>query len=167
MDLRFVAFDLIARDAELRTLLANYAGRLEPDRAPGSTATTSCFIVLTWTADERSSAPAGSELLTAQVHVSRDDSSRPVYFDWILRRLHAALTARAPNPCITVRCVTTSDEDVDGGLDTVFKTGTWAIAPVPAQRAAAALTELVPWTGYVEADAAELIASGVAALGMN
>ena len=34
MDLRFVAFDLIARDATLRTLLANYARRLEADGAP-------------------------------------------------------------------------------------------------------------------------------------
>ena len=127
MDLRFVAFDLIARDATLRTLLANYAKRLEAEGAPEHRAE-SCFVSLRWTVDERVSAPAGSELLTVQVHVSRGDSCPPAHLDGVLQRLRAALTAVGPNPCITARCLTTSGAGADSRFGTLFKTSTWVIA---------------------------------------
>ena len=85
MDLRVVAFNLIARDATLRTLLANYARRLEADGAPGDR-TASCFVSLTWTVDERTCTPAGSELLTLRVHASRHDACSLAELDRVLER---------------------------------------------------------------------------------
>ena len=83
MDLRIVAFNLIARDATLRTLLANYARRLEEDGA-AEDRTASCFVSLRWTVDEHSASPAGSELLTLQVHAARDDSCSLAQLDLVM-----------------------------------------------------------------------------------
>lgn len=167
MDMRFVAFDLIARDAALRTLLVNYGRRLGLSGALRDPATTTDFIALTWTPDERASAPAGSELLTAQVHVSRNDSDCPERLDRVLQRLRAALTAAGPNRCITVRCLSTSGEDVDSRFGTVCKTSTWAIAPVPTRRDRGTGLRLAPWSGPVELDAGGRVVSGTGAPSMN
>ena len=166
MDLRFVAFDLIARDATLRTLLANYARRLEAEGAPDNRAE-SCFVSLRWTVDERVSAPAGSELLNVQVHVSGDDSCSPAHLDGVLQRLHAALTAVGPNPCITARCLTTSDAGADSRFGTLVKTSTWVIAPVPTEPKRAVPIKLVPWSVWGRPDASGLLVAGVSALSMN
>lgn len=166
MDLRFVAFDLIARDATLRTLLANYAKRLEAEGAPEHRAE-SCFVSLRWTVDERVSAPAGSELLTVQVHVSRGDSCSPAHLDGVLQRLRAALTAVGPNPCITARCLTTSGAGADSRFGTLFKTSTWVIAPVPTEPKRAAPIKLLPWSAWGRPDASGLLVAGVGALSMN
>jgi hypothetical protein len=166
VDLRFVAFDLIARDATLRTLLANYVRRLEADGPPEDGAV-SCFVSLRWALDERPSAPVGSELLTAQVHVSPDDSCPLAHLDLVLQRLCAALSLVGPNPCITAHCLTMSGAIADGRFGTLFRTGTWAIAPVPTAPEDAAPTTTVPWSGWVEPDASRLLVTGVGALSMN
>ena len=166
MDLRFVAFDLIARDATLRTLLANYARRLEAEGAPEHRVE-SCFVSLRWTVDERTSAPAGSELLTVQVHVSRCDPSSPAQLDGVLQRLRAALTAVGPNPCIIARCLTTSGARADSRFGTLVKTSTWAIAPVPTEPKRTAPIDLVPWSVWSGSDAAGRLVTGVGALSMN
>jgi hypothetical protein len=166
VDLRFVAFDLIARDATLRTLLANYARRLEAEGTPEHWAE-SCFVALRWTADERVSAPAGSELLTVQVHVSRDDSRSPTHLDGVLQRLRTALTAVGPNPCITARCLTTSGTSADGRFGTLCKATTWVIAPVPAEPKRVAPIALGPWPVGARPDASGLLVAGVGALSMN
>ncbi len=167
MDLRFVAFDLIARDAALRTLLVNYGRRLGLSSDLRGTATTTDFIALTWTPDQRASAPAGSELLTAQVHICRDGSDCPGRLDRLLQRLRAALTTAGPHRCITARCLSTSGEDVDSRFGTVFKSSTWAVAPVPARRDRGTALRLVPWSGPVELDAGGLVASGAGVPSMN
>lgn len=166
MDLRFVAFDLIARDATLRTLLANYAKRLEAEGAPEHGAE-ACFVSLRWTVDERTCAPAGSELLAVQVHVARGDSCSPAHLDGVLQRLRAALTAVGPNPCITARCLTTSGASADSRFGTLCKTSTWVIAPVPTEPKRAAPTTLVPWSVRDRPDASGLLVAGVGALSMN
>lgn len=166
MDLRFVAFNLIARDATLRTLLANYARLLEAEGAPADRAE-SCFVSLRWTVDERTSAPAGSELLTIQVHVSRDDSRSPADLDGVLQRLRAALTAAGPNPCITARCLTTSGASADSRFGTLVKTSTWAIAPVPTEPKGVPPITLVPWSVWGGPGACGLLVPGVGALSMN
>jgi len=166
VDLRFVAFDLIARDATLRTLLANYAKRLEAEGAPEHRAE-SCFVSLRWTVDERTCAPAGSELLAVQVHVARGDSCSPARLDGVLQRLRAALTAVGPNPCITARCLTTSGASADSRFGTLFKTSTWVISPVPTEPKRAAPTTLVPWSVRDRPDASGLLVAGVGALSMN
>ena len=166
MDLRFVAFDLIARDATLRTLLANYARRLEADGAPDDRPA-SCFVSLRWTADEHSSAPAGSELLTLQVHAAQDDPCSLAQLDQVLQRLRAALTTVGPNPCITARCLTTSGANADSRFGTLVKTSTWRIAPVPTAPRAAAPTGLVPWSVWCEPGGSGLRVAGVGVLSMN
>jgi hypothetical protein len=165
VDLRIVAFDLIARDATLRTLLANYARRLQPDGAPQDR-TPSCFVALRWTADERPSAPAGSELLTLQVHASPDGSPL-AQLDQVHQRLRAALSTVGPNPCITARCLATSDEVADNRFGTLVKTSTWRIAPVPTVPRAAAPVRLVPWPVERCPDGTGLHVAGVGALSMN
>lgn len=166
MDLRVVAFNLIARDATLRTLLANYARRLEADGAPGDR-TASCFVSLRWTVDERTSAPAEAELLTLQVHASQDDSRPLAQLDRVLQRLRAALTVSGPNPCITARCLTTSGAVADDRFGTLVRTSTWTIAPVRPQPETPAPTTFVPWSVWSEPDGSGLLVPGVGALSMN
>ncbi len=166
MDIRIVAFNLIARDATLRTLLANYARRLEADGALDDRAA-SCFVSLRWKVDERTSAPAGSELLTLQVHASRTDSRSLAQLDRVLQRLRAALTTVGPNPCITARCLTMSGAVADSRFDTLVRTSTWRIAPVRTQPEAAAPTGLVPWSVWSEPGGSGLLVPGIGALSMN
>jgi hypothetical protein len=166
MDLRFVVFNLIDSDLLLRSLLANYADHLEHGHAPNDVGTATAFLALKWT-DERTSTPAGSEFLTAQAHISRNDPSGHEYLDFVLKRLRGALAADAASRSITSRCLRTSEECVENGLDTVFKTSTWEIAPAPSQPEGAAPTRLAPWPGCVQVGAACLIAPGVGALSMN
>ena len=166
MDLRMVAFNLIARDATLLTLLANHARRLEADGA-AEDRPASCFVSLTWTVDERSSAPAGSELLTLRVHAALDDSCPLAQLDQVLQRLRTALTTVGPNPCITARCLTTSGAVPDRRFGTVVRTSTWRIAPVPPRPATAAPTVPVPWPVWSELDGSGLRALGVGALSLN
>ncbi|MGR6963831.1 hypothetical protein ACU610_05145 [Geodermatophilus sp. URMC 61] len=166
MDLRIVAFNLIARDATLRTLLANYARRLESDGTPDER-TASCFVSLRWTVDERSSAPAGSELLTLQVHAPRDDSCSLAELDRVLQRLRTALTTVGPNPCLSARCLTTSGAVPDSRFGTVVRTSTWRITPVSTEARAAAPTGLVPWSVWSGPGGCGLLVPGVGVLSLN
>ena len=166
MDLRFVAFDLIARDVTLRTLLANYAQRLDADGAAESP-TASCFVSLTWTVDEHGSAPAGSELLTLQVHAAQDDPGSLAQLDQVLQRLRAALTTVGPNPCITARCLTTSGAVPDSRFGTFVRTSTWRIAPVSTEPETAAPVRTVPWRVWSEPDGSGLRALGLGELSLN
>ena len=166
MDLRFVAFNLIARDATLLTLLANDARCLEADGA-AEDRTASCFVTLRWTVDEHSSAPAGSELLTLQVHAAGDDSCSLAQLDQVLQRLRAALMTVGPNPCITARCLMTSGPVPDCRSGTVVRTSTWRIAPVPTEPKAAAATRLVPWFVGSEPDGSGLRVPGLGVLSLN
>ena len=166
MDLRMVAFNLIARDATLLTLLANHARRLEADGA-AEDRPASCFVSLTWTVDERSSAPAGSELLTLQVHAPRNDAGSLAELDRVLERLHAALATVGPNPCITARCLTTSGAVPDSRFGTVVRTSTWQIAPVSTEPGAGAPTRFVPWSVGSEPDGSGLRVPGIGVLSLN
>ena len=165
MDLRLAAFNLIARDTSLRTLVANYARRLEAQDAADHRVDP-CFVSLRWTVDERACAPAGSELLTAQVHVSWHDSRSPAHVDGVLQRLRAALTVVGPNPCITARCLTTSGASADSRFGTLFKTSTWAIAPVPEPRRPAPI-RLGPWSAWGRPDVSGPSVAAVGALSLN
>ena len=167
MDLRFAAFVLITRDATLRTLLVNYADRVGCGQAPDTTAAPTCFLALKWSDNDRPGAPAGSQLLTARVHMPRDCSCEPRFLDHILMRLHAALAKPVRNPVITTRCLDTSPEVMDDGVDTICKCSTFEVAPAPRQRAGAALLELSPWTGPVHTGSAAFIAPSDAVASMN
>jgi hypothetical protein len=166
VDLRMVAFNLIARDATLLTLLANHARRLEADGA-AEDRPASCSVSLTWTVDERRSDPAGSELLTLQVHAALDDSCSLAQLDQVLQRLRAALTTVGPNPCITARCLATSGAVPDSRSGTVVRTSTWRIAPVSTEPRAAAATRLAPWSVGSEPDGSGLRVPGLGVLSLN
>ena len=96
MELRSVAVNLIVRDATLRTLLANYARRLEGEGAPEHRAEPQ-FISLSWAVDDRARARAGSEVLIVDVHVSRDEEVGHLADDEVvvvLRRHRGALAVQ-------------------------------------------------------------------------
>jgi hypothetical protein len=166
MDLRFAAFVLITRDATLRTLLVNYADRVECGHTPESAAPT-CFLALKWAVNDRPSAPAGSQLLTASVHMNRDRESEPRFLDHVLTRLRAALAKPVRNPVIMIRCLGTSPEVMDDGVDTIFKCSTFEVAPAPQHSTGAALIELAPWPGCVDTGTAAFVAPGDAVASMN
>ncbi len=166
MDLRFAAFVLITRDATLRTLLVNYADRVECGQAPESAAPT-CFLALKWTDNDRPSAPAGSQLLTARVHMPRDRSCEPRFLDHVLMRLHAALAKPVRNAVITTRCLDTSPEVMEDGGDTIFKSSTFEVAPAPQHSTGAAMIELAPWTGHIDTGTAAFVAPSDAVANMN
>jgi hypothetical protein len=166
MDLRFAAFVLITRDATLRTLLVNYADRVECGHAP-ETAAPSCFLALKWSDNDRPGAPAGSQLLTARVHMPRDPKGEPRFLDHVLTRLRAALARPVRNAVIMTRCLDPSSEVMEDGVDTIFKSSTFEVAPAQQQSTGAALLELSPWTGPVDTGTAAFIAPSDAVASMN
>jgi hypothetical protein len=167
MDLRFVAFDLIGRDAGLRTLLVNYADRVEHGHPPNGTATDCCFLALKWTGNDPRCAPAEPQLLTARVHMPCHRSSERLFLDFVLERVRAALAVGEANGLITLRCVETSREATVSDVDTIYKTSTFEISPATRQRSGAALLELAPWSGGAHPGAAGVIAPSGAPPSMN
>lgn len=167
MDLRFAAFELITRDAELRTLLVNYADRVEHDRAPEGTAPETCFLALKWSDDDRPGAPEGSQLLTARAHMPRHRRNEHLFLDLVLGRLRAALAMDAAKRSITARCLEMPREIMEDGVGMIFKTSTFEIAPAPPQRTGEALLELVPWTGAVHLGTTCYIAPSMAVPSLN
>jgi hypothetical protein len=161
MDLRFTVFNLIFRDAVLRSLLLNYADRIEYGRLPERTESGACYVSLKWTDDNTMSAPAGAQLLTAQVHMPRHRSDEKVCLDAVLQRLRTALPLNSDSAAFTVRCRETTRDVMDSGVGTIFKASTFEIAPVPLRRVGGALLELPPWTGFLEVRAAHLALSGL------
>ena len=71
MDLHLLVNGLIAGNPLLRRLLLNYADHRFPHGDFAEATTAPGFIVPTWTADPRPSAPPRSELLMVEVHVPR------------------------------------------------------------------------------------------------
>jgi hypothetical protein len=167
MDLRFDVFNLIFRDALLRTLLVNHANRIDGGHAPEWAGAGACFVALKWADNDGARGVAGSQLLTAQAHMPHHRSDDHVYLDVVLQRLRAALPVGAVSDSFTIRCRETSPGVMDSGVGTVFKTSTFEIAPASPERVGRALLELPSWTGRVELPAAGLVAPGgfVAATG--
>lgn len=147
MDVRLAVFNLIFRDAALRMLLINYADRVESGRLPARTWTGACYVELKWADNDAASAPEGSQLLTAQVHMPRHRSAEQVCLDDVLQRLRAALPVNATSGSFTVRCRETTREVLGSGVDTVFKTTTFEVAPHAPRCHHAALLDLPHWTG--------------------
>jgi hypothetical protein len=167
MDLRFVAFDLIARDAGLRALLVNYADRIEHGHAPDGAAADTCFLALQWTGNDPRCAPAEPQLLTAQAHIPRHLSREHLFIDFVLQRLRAALTAGAARKLITIRCLATSRDFAESDVGTIYKTSAFEIAPATRQRTGEAVLDLEPWTGGVHLGAGGVVRSSSAVLSMN
>ena len=90
-----------------------------------------------------------------------------LFLDLILGRLRAALTVNAAKGLITSRCLAMPREIMEDGLDTIFKTSTFEIAPAPPQRSGAALLELEPWTGCVHLGTTGYIAASAAVPSLN
>jgi hypothetical protein len=126
MDLRFLAFELIARDDVLKRLLVNYADRLDGVCA-GEGTRESCYLALQWADCGRSATASGPQSLTARVHLPRDRADEQSYLDIVLRRLDAALVTGAASGVLTVRRVTPRCEPLEHGTDTVFKTRTFEV----------------------------------------
>jgi hypothetical protein len=167
MDLRFAAFDLITRDVSLRTLLVNYADHVEHGHAPGGPAPATCFLALKWTDNDRPGAPAGSQVLTARAHMPRHRPNEHLFLDLVLERLRAALTVAAARRLISTRCLGVSREVMEDGVDTIFKIGTFEIAPAPPQRTGEALLELPPWTECVHLGTTRYVAPSSAVPSLN
>jgi hypothetical protein len=130
MDLRFAVFERIARDDVLRRLLVNYADRLEDLAVGDGTASDTCYLTLEWTAHNRTGAPPEAESLTARAHLPRHRLEEHSYLDFVLRRLEASLADEADGS-IRARRRQTSPEVVETGADTIFKTRTYDVTPVP------------------------------------
>jgi hypothetical protein len=162
MDLRFVVFNAIFRDVVLRQLLVNYADRRDFGQPPDEAAAGTRFIVLKWTVHDQTSASPRSQLLTAQAHVFRDGSSDHRYLDLVLQRLHAALAGCAARERISTRCLGTSPDILDSGVDTIFRTSTFEIAPASPQRTAVPPLRLAPWTCCAEWAARSVAPTGAA-----
>lgn len=170
MDLRFVAFDLIARHAGLRALLVNYADRIEHGHAPDGPATGGCFLALQWIGDDPTCAPAEPQLLTAQAHMPRHCSTDPLFLDFVLERLTAALTVGAARELIAIRRLATSRGFAESDVGTIYKASAFEIAPAPRQRTREAvldLERLEPWTGGVHPGACGVVRSSSAFMSMN
>ncbi|MGY1692626.1 hypothetical protein [Geodermatophilus sp. SYSU D01105] len=132
MDLRLVVGGLLTRDAVLGTLLLNYAERLERGRpGPGGDS----FIVPSWE-DRAPGAPHETRVLTVAAHTCREDPRAGEHLDAVLELVHAVLTGEEARGSITARAHGSS-ADLQTGVDTVAKVGTWEITLTPSRDAGA------------------------------
>jgi hypothetical protein len=130
MDLRFAVFTRIARDDVLKRLLVNYADRLDDLAVGDSTASDTCYLTLEWAGDDWTNSLSEAESVTFRAHVPRHRRDTYSCLDVVMCRLEAALAAdEAENSISIVR--RRSREVVESGADTIFKTRTYDISPVP------------------------------------
>jgi hypothetical protein len=167
MDIRFAAFELIARDSGLRALLVNYADHVEHDRNQDGPAPDACFVALQWTGDDRACAASGPQLLTARVHMPARRCREHLFLDLVVQRLRSALAADRPDRLIAARCLGTSGELVDSAAETVFKTCTFEITPAVPRHTGAGLRRLVPWPGGVDCGGGMSVTTGDAVASLN
>lgn len=128
-DLHLQVGGLLTRNAELRTLLLGYAARLGCLQPEDDDAPVQAFLVPDWVADSRPSAPPGSELFTATVHVSRDAPEPHQRLDAVLDTVHAVLTGVAAGESFSARRLGGPDVPTVG-VDTVCRTAAWELTPV-------------------------------------
>ena len=165
MDVRLAVGGLISRDAVLRSLVLNYAERLEQPR-PGSatTETTTAFIVPSWTDDD--GRHAVGDILEVQAHIAGGGPAVHPYIDVILRLVHEVLTVDAASVSIRAQRLTRSGEILAGGHDTVYKTATWQITAAP--RHGPEVPRRSPsWPPRRDLGSAGFVAPGVGTLSMN
>jgi hypothetical protein len=130
VDLRFAVFTRIARDDVLKRLLVNYADRLDGLVVGDGTASDTCYLTLEWSADDRTTAPPEAESVTFRAHVPRHHREGASCLDVVMCRLEAALAADGGDGSISI-LRQRSSEVVESGADTIFKTTTYDISPVP------------------------------------
>ena len=118
-DLRLAVGGLLTRDPLLATLLLNHAACLQWEQSPAPSS-----IIPSWSADDRPDAPAGSELFTVEVHVSRDALHPHRSLEAVLDTVHAVLTGGRVG---AERLADTAVPDIGGG--TVSRAATWAVVP--------------------------------------
>jgi hypothetical protein len=128
MDLRRVVGGLLTRDAVLSALLLNYADRLEGGR---SVVADPRFIVPSW-ADRAPDGPHETRVLTVTAHTCRDDPRPHDHLDAVLALLHGVLTGEEARRSITARSAG-APADLQVGVDTVAKLGSWEITLAPSQ----------------------------------
>jgi hypothetical protein len=128
-DLHLVVGGLLTRDAELGTLLVNYAARLGCLQPEDGGAAVEAFLVPDWVADSRPSAPPGSELFTVTAHVSRDTPRPHERLDAVLDTVHAVLTGAAAGQSFSARRLGGPDVPT-AGVGTVCRTAAWELTPV-------------------------------------
>jgi hypothetical protein len=130
VDLRFAVFTRIARDDVLKRLLVNYADRLDDLAVGDGTASDTCYLTLEWSADDRTTALPEAESVTFRAHVPRHHHEGASCLDVVMCRLEAALAADGADGSISI-LRRLSPEVVESGADTIFKTRTYDISPVP------------------------------------
>ncbi|HYH29096.1 MAG TPA: hypothetical protein VD903_01825 [Pseudonocardia sp.] len=123
MDIRFAAFALIARDAELRTLLVNHADRIEHERGVLET----CFLALDWSGPDPFQAPAATQMLAARAHLPCGSAADRSLLDLVLARVRVALGAGSG--AVAIRFLGTSPPHRDAEFDTLVRSSTFAVAP--------------------------------------
>jgi hypothetical protein len=165
MDLRFVVFNRIVRDELLRRLLVSYADRVEAgaSRCTGGDA----YLALKWVGRDGPSAPAGAELLLAQVHVPGTAPAATRYLDQVLQRFRAAVTGDGGDDTVVTRCLGSSLEATASSADTLVRTTTFLVAPAPLRHAGPVDLGLAPWRCPVDAVTGGSVAAGGGGRSMN
>jgi hypothetical protein len=134
MDLRLAVFERIAGDDLLRRLLVNYADRLDDLVGTGGPASDTCYLTLQWSPVDSHDAPHDAESMTVRAHMPRSRADEYWYLDIVLRRLDAALEVGDADGAVKVLPGRTSSEVIETGADTIFKTRTYDVAPLPNSR---------------------------------
>jgi hypothetical protein len=144
MDVRFAVFNLVARDVLLRTLLVNYADRL--DSGADAAASESCFLVMRWAEPESASASTGPHVVTLRAHVPRHRPNEHEHLDHILDRVRWALSVGARNGPLSIQCREASGEVVDIPSNTISRSVTFEVVEKLAHEPSA-LLDLPNWRG--------------------
>jgi hypothetical protein len=134
MDLRLAVFERIAADDVLRRLLVNYADRLDDLVGTGGPAINTCYLTLQWSPADSPEVPHDAESMTVRAHMPRSRADEHWYLDAVLGRLDAALEVGDADGAVSVLPGRSSSEVVESGADTIFKSRTYDVAPLPTPR---------------------------------
>ena len=169
MDLRFAVFNLIFRDAVLRTLLVNYARTASSPDAFRESMDRSLLRRVDMDRQRRGDRCGGLSATDGTGTHVRHPAAEQVCLDAVLQRLREALPVA--NGPFTVRCRETTREIVDSGGDTIFKATTFEVAPHTPLHPGTELLDLPPWTERPDATApfslSDLVASHPGSASLN
>ncbi|GAA1299548.1 hypothetical protein ACQPZA_27130 [Pseudonocardia xinjiangensis] len=147
MDVRSGVGDLIARDVVLDAVRVTHTDRGGIDLASTTSRFGACSIVMEWSVNDQSGAPAGSHLLTVWANLPRQRSSEHLFLDFLLQRVREVLLAGAADGSIISMYRGTSRGVVASSVETISKHNKFEVTPQQPRRAGMALLNLAPWEG--------------------
>jgi hypothetical protein len=147
VDVRSGVGDLIARDVVLDAVRVTHTDHGGNDLASTTSRFGACSIVMEWSVNDQSGAPAGSHLLTVWANLPRQRLSEHLFLDFLLQRVREVLLAGAADGSIISMYRGTSRGVVASSFETISKNNKFEVTFQQPRPEGMALLNLAPWEG--------------------